>query len=272
MKNKGLIINNEKEALCTLKNLNYYTFAGYLKEFIIDDDHYEENITFEHIYHIMEFDRKLRGMLYLTIEPIEHVLRTKISYFLAHKYGSLGYLDKKNFNNPKQHNMTLHSFSQNLKKNKHLGYVIHHNQKYDGNFPIWVAINLFSLGMISNLYSNLMPTDKEVISNDFNTSPEILENWIDNIAYIRNINAHYMRLYNQTLKKSPLICQRNHLYSINSYKIFDTFYVMKFLTVNKDEWNLHTNQLKSLFDTYDEYIDLKRIGFPDNWFDLFIKK
>lgn len=271
LKKKGLIIYDDEGALSILKNINYYIFSGYLKEFLLTDDTYEAGTTFDRIYHIMEFDRKIRNIILLAIEPIEHTLKTKISYLLAHKYGSLGYLNSKNFHNPKFHKMAIDNLKSNIKKNKGLDYVKHHNEKYDGQFPIWVAINLFSLGMTYNFYSNLKDCDKKEISSIFNTSPKCLDSWLDSLSYLRNIVAHYMRLYNQKIKKTPIPCPVNHLYSIPTHKIFDIIYTMKFLTLNTDEWFIIVDSLDNLFKQYENYIDLNRIGFPDNWLELFKK-
>ncbi len=272
LKSKGLIIEDEKRAINILKELNYYTFTGYLREFKIDEFTYEEGTTFDTVYHIIEFDRKLRNILLLAIEPIELTLKAKIAYNLGHKYGPLGYLYNQNFNNPKQHKMIVNNFEKNVRKNKNLSYVQHHNNKYDGNFPIWVAVNLFSFGMIYNLYSNLKDKDKEDIAKDFNTDIHILENWIECIVYLRNMVAHYVRLYNAPLNKSPEKCIKNHIVYNQTYKVFDILYVMKFMSLDEGEWNDDVvKKLKELLDTYNQYIDLDRIGFPKEWHKLLIK-
>ncbi len=271
LKSKGLIIKDESFALQTLRELNYYTFTGYLREFELDARHYEEGTTFKKIYHIIEFDRKLRNIILFAIEPIELLIKSKIAYHISHKYGPLGYLNPNNFENYKQQKMIIKNFNRNVKKNKKLDYVQHHMINYDGKFPIWVAVNLFSFGMISNLYENLREEDKTIISREFKTTPKELESFLYCILFLRNKVAHYVRLYNSTLDKTPLYCANNHKeYNITN-KVFDIVYIMKFLSLNKAEWNKNiVLKLKDLFDEYGEYIDLYRIGFPKNWYELLI--
>ncbi len=271
LKSKGLIVTDEKFALQVLKELNYYTFTGYLREFKIDEQHYEKGTTFEKVYHIIEFDRKLRNILLFAIEPIELLLKSKIAYHIAHKYGALGYLNAKNFENKRIQQMIIRNFNRNVNKNKRLPYVSHHINKYDSKFPIWVAVNLFSFGMISNLYENFKEEDKIVIARNFNTGYEQLESFIHCIVSLRNVVAHYMRLYNTNLSKIPLMCCNNHKEYKITKKVFDAIYIMKFLSLNKEDWNENVvNSLKKLLDEYGQYIDLYRIGFPENWYELLI--
>ncbi len=271
LKSKGLVIEDEKFALQVLKELNYYTFTGYLREFKIDEENYEKGTTFEKVYHIIEFDRKLRNIILFAIEPIELLLKSKISYHIAHKYDALGYLKLKNFKSEKLQKMIVRNFNRNVKKNRKLPYVMHHIDKYNGKFPIWVAINLFSFGMISNLYENFKEEDKIAISQTFNTEPEHLQSFINSIVSLRNTVAHYTRLYNATLNKTPLMCPNNHKEYKITNKVFDVIYIMKFLSLNKEDWNENVvRKLEKLFNQYDNYIDFHRIGFPINWYELLI--
>ncbi len=271
LKSKGLIVEDEKFALKILKELNYYTFTGYLREFKIDEENYEQGTTFEKVYHIIEFDRKLRNILLFAIEPIELLLKSKISYHIAHKYGPLGYLKASNFENGKLQKMIVRNFNRNVNKNKRLNYVAHHINKYDGKFPIWVAVNLFSFGMISNLYENFKEEDKVVIARTFNTYPDQLESFINCIVSLRNVVAHYMRLYNTNLNKTPLMCTKNHKEYKITNKVFDVIYIMKFLSLNKQDWNENVvDSLKKLFEEYKKYINYDRIGFPEHWYSLLV--
>ncbi len=273
LKSKGLIIEDESLALQVLKELNYYTFTGYLREFEIDRNNYEEGTTFEKIYNIIEFDRKFRNIILFSIEPIELLIKSKLSYYIAHKYGPLGYLKPNNFESSKQQNMIVKNFNRNVNKNKKLGYIQHHINKYDGKFPIWVAVNLFSFGMLSNLFENFKEEDKLSIAKEFNTDSPQLESFLYSIGYLRNKVAHYMRLYNSHLDRVPLYCPNNHKEYNVTNKVFDIIYAMKFLSLNKKEWNDSVvSKFEALFLEYEQYIDLYRIGFPNNWKELLLNE
>lgn len=51
----------------------------------------------------------------------------------------------------------------------------HHIQKYRSQFPIWVAVNLFTLGNLKYLYKNIPIRDRKNISREFNLSPKTFD-------------------------------------------------------------------------------------------------
>lgn len=56
-----------------------------------------------------------------------------------------------------------------------------------------------------------------MIALTYNVSYTYFESWIESISYIRNICAHYGRLYNAKLTKTPKLYQQ---YTKNIYQIF----------------------------------------------------
>ena len=95
LKSRGLIIDNEDKCIEILRSTNYYRLSAYLLPFKQSDDTFFSDTTFEKVYRIYEFDRKLRALLFSVIEEIELFLRTQLAYHSAHTYGALGYLDEK---------------------------------------------------------------------------------------------------------------------------------------------------------------------------------
>nr|WP_317357617.1 Abi family protein [uncultured Tyzzerella sp.] len=286
LKNHGLIIEDEEKAKNILSNLNYYSFTGYLLQFKNKNGDYIENITFDKIYKIYLFDKKFRSILLQELETIEIALKTKLAYVSAHKIGEEGYKDKSNFKDKKEFDIFIGKFKNLKRKNKHLDYVQHHNENYNGNMPIWVAINLFTMGMIYNFYKNIAENTnpnleikgnntqsiKKQLAKQYNTSDKILESWIENILYVRNMFAHYMRIYNVKLQKIPLKCKVNHNNNyIVTHRIFDVVHIMKFLVLDIEEWNNTLTNIEALFEQYQNYININLLGFPENWREILKK-
>lgn len=280
LKNRGLIIEDEQKALMILKNFNYYSFTGYLYQFKDSNENYQKDISFNKIYKIYLFDRKFRNILIQAIEIIEMSLKTKLSYICSHKIGPNGYTDIKNFKKQKEFEKFIKKFNDLKNKNKKLYFVHHHETKYNGDMPIWVATNLFTMGMIYNFYKNIYENNnKNLIINENNkmsirkqlakqykTGAKQLKSWIENILYIRNMTAHYMRIYNVKLQKTPAKCYKNHRENyIVTNMIFDVIHIMKFLILDEKEWKNITTNIKALFDEYENYIDINLLGFPDDW-------
>lgn len=84
-------------------------------------------------------------------------------------------------------------------------FVSHFRKKYGPHLPIWVATEVMSFGLLSTLY-NLMPQiDQEILAARFQVYTAdgkgdrgSLSNWLNNLRNVRNICAHYGRVWNRT--------------------------------------------------------------------------
>ena len=64
-----------------LVNIGYYRLSAYFLPFKSFDGTYVENLSFERVYRVYEFDRKFRNLLFSAIEVIEVSLRTRLAHF-----------------------------------------------------------------------------------------------------------------------------------------------------------------------------------------------
>src|SRR3954469_26007406 len=70
--------------------------------------------------------------------------------------------------------------------------------------PIWIAIELWDFGMLSNFYAGMQDTHKFDIASKYNIPRfKLLETWLRSINHIRNICAHHGRLWNRNLDDQP---------------------------------------------------------------------
>lgn len=266
---RNLVIEDKDFALDTLSKVNYYRFSAYLLPFKqFSDGCYRQGTSFNKIFRLYEFDRKMRNVLSSAIEPIEVLLKTKIAYYHAHKYGAEGYTKFENFERQDWHTKFMIEFNDDVQKNSKTLFVRHHIDNYGAHFPIWVAVELFPLGMLSRFYANMKPEDrKHIARNNFYTGPEHLESWLVCLTDLRNRCAHYMRLYFHRFVKFPRLPKG--LYTINSQRLFDVIYVMKCLYLDHEKWkSSFVPTLEGLIEEYSCDIQLKYIGFPSNWKEL----
>jgi abortive infection bacteriophage resistance protein len=70
LRGRGLVINDEVQAIESLKRLNYYRLTAYTLTFK-KDDLFQSGTTFEKVYRHYEFDSKLRNLLTEVIEYVE---------------------------------------------------------------------------------------------------------------------------------------------------------------------------------------------------------
>lgn len=273
LKSRNLYIDDSENAEKTLQRINYYRISAYgltLKD-TLNKNQYIEGASFQKMLSLYEFDRKLRLILLGVLETIEIALRTHISYEIAHKFGPLGYKDKKNFINEKYHQESLEELDALINKSrKGELFIQHHFKKYNGVIPIWAVIEVTSFGYLSKQYKNLNEEVKKHIAKIYYDVPHYyLESWFQTLSNIRNICAHYGRLYNKRLTFPPKLFRKERLQFDNSY-IFAAIYIIQRL-LTKTDGNRFITDLEALISEYEFHIEFSHIGFPANWQELLKK-
>lgn len=267
---RGCLIDNKEEAVELLKQINYYKFTGYLLPFRSEEGSYKKT-TLNQVYQLYEFDRHLRMLLFSIIEEIEVFLRTQFSYYHAHKYGPLGYEKSKNFKSICQHEKFMSIKRHCVKRSTDKLFVRHHNRKYKGRFPLWVVVELLSIENVCYFYINMKIADqKRIAAQVWNTNDQNIRSWLLCLIDIRNACAHYSRLYDVKMKRSPRMPLRFE-FELTS-KTFDYILVLKFLYCRKDKWESEFVQpLKQLLNQYSEIVDLECLGFPIKWEEMLLR-
>lgn len=266
LRERNLVIKDEVFAKKVLSKINYYRFSAYALS-LKEKDQFYEATTFEHIYKLYEFDRKLRLLVSSRLEIIEISLRTKMSYHIAHKYGAIGHLDKLNFNNEEYFRDMQDQINQEIERSKEL-FVDHHKSRYEGVFPIWVAIEVTSFGLLSKIYSNLKSSDQQDVANLFSNNRTYIRNWFYTLSTLRNICAHFGRLYNRHLPIHLKLSNSDRKNIGHGNTIFSALLVISKIIGEKDLLNSFITDLSALVEEYDDVIELNRMGFPENWMEI----
>lgn len=266
LKARNLIIEDENYAKEILKRVNYYYITGYLHAFKdLKTDCYIENITFNKIYKIIKFDMRLRSIFMYAMEILERNLKTSVAYYFSHNYpeGNISYFFDRDFTDKIKHTKFIEYVKKNIENNGDLPFIQHHKQHYQGYYPIWVAVEIFTLGNLENFYSLLNTPVQKKIAKEYNCSKMQMENWIEAMRRFRNMLAHDTRLYNSKVIFTPL---KKKECNITTNKIFDYVLVMKFLIMDKEEWDSKiVPDIKKVFEEFKEDIDIRCIGFPEDW-------
>jgi len=115
---------------------------------------------------------------------------------------------------------------------------------------------------------SLERTDSNNISKScFGIDEKILSSWIHTLVYIRNLCAHHSRIWNRTLAIKPKVPNKLAEWKgISSSKTFCIFLIFKKLIIIPGEWENFKNNLLQLLEEHND-IDIKRMGFPDDWGD-----
>lgn len=266
LKAKNIVINDPIACQIFLEKVNYYRFSAYFLPFY-DPNTQKcfDNITFYRLENIYYFDQELRSLIFSMIEDIEIHIRTQLAYYFSHKYGSLGYMSPQNYNSKHDHASFIKHISSCIKENDKTLVVKHHMEKYNGQFPLWVIIEFFSIGMLSHFYRSLKTQDKKIISKQlYSTNFKNLESWLRCLTDLRNKCAHYSRLYYWIFPAIPKM-PKGDAYT-PTRRLFAQLYMLKYMYPNKDKWNnYYLKALIKLIKKYNPYISLKHIDFPYRW-------
>lgn len=115
----------------------------------------------------------------------------------------------------------------------------HHIDNYDGKFPLWVAVELFTLGNTSQFYSQMKTADKKVIARSISyiTQTECtysqLESCLRCLTTLRNKCAHFGRIYYSRFKWFPSLPYEEEYKAYargrNFIYLYPYLYIMKVL-------------------------------------------
>lgn len=265
LKQRGCIIEDIDYARETLKHINYFRLANYFEPFQVSKKRYQEGTSFNKVMRVYEFDRKLRSILIAALEEIEISLRAVVSNYHALKYGALGYLNASSFDFHHNHNGFMSKIRHLVEQNEDREFVKHYNRKYQGSFPLWVVMELFSFGTLAFFYKDMHGADKKQLANKYyDCSSSDLDNWIFCLNELRNYCAHYNRLYGNTfpvIPKAPNDCD----YELEP-NVFGYIMVMKQLYHDKKKWNESVVKplIRQIAKNHD-VIRLSDLGFPSDW-------
>ena len=161
----------------------------------------------------------------------------------------------------------MNELKREVKRNKRSPFIKNFIDNYEGGeIPLYAVIEVASFGTLSKMYKNMKNDDKSKIAKVFHTDYHYFESWIENFAYIRNICAHYGRLYGARLTKSPKLYKQYRKENISNNTIFATLINLQIIS----EEELYYNFYQELIKLIEEYkvVDLKHIGFTENWKEL----
>lgn len=260
LREKGCVIDDQLFCENVLVNIGYYRLSAYFLPFKGAEGRYADNLPFEKVYRIYEFDRKLRNLLFSAIEVIEVSLRARLAHFHSEKYGSLGYLDEASFNKKHDDGKFKQNIAREIENNKKVLFVKHHLENYDGQFPLWVIAELFTFGTLSYFYNDLTTADKKAFAGaDYRD----MISWMRCCTDLRNICAHYGRLYFRIFSAMPSgFC----ISEAAKRRLWGAVLSVKALYPSSEKWNTEfMPRVEGLFEEYKEDINLYHLAFPQNW-------
>ena len=269
---RGLEVGHKEQLIEYLKSHNYYYLTGYLYQYFddstkryVDTTNKDGKLTYFKIREIISFDSLLRSLINYQIDITERDIKTKVAYYIGEKYGALGYLNDSQFTKQTGFKKFKKLLNKHIRQNRNQEFIKHHDSKYKGQLPIWVAVEIMPLGMILKLfsYTDIKTKRKIVRCYSFNNLDKF-ESWFYCLVKFRNLVAHNNRLYRYNIKMTP---KRSQIYPILTGKVFDYIVVLSELYPrdSKFTWNgMFINVIQNIV-AKQTFVDLIEYGFPENW-------
>ena len=272
----GMIITDREKAKDILKSVNYYRFTGYALQFrqAPSGSDYILGTTFETVYHLYKVDEILCDTFRRYIEKAEVYYRTQIAYgFSIAKCTETPYdqhYDENNFYNKKGYMEVMENFSREKNYYKDSLIVKHHKMKYSSKMPLWVIVELMSFSNMSKLYSSMYYSEKDAIAHMVGVGRDTLENHLHCLSVLRNKCAHAARMYNTDFNppaKFTTSFLRKHPEIKNNSLFAYTLVLLKRLPDESSKKSL-IQTVENVISEYSDDIDLKLIGFPENYMEI----
>lgn len=310
LRDRGMDCRSDAFASGILERYGYYRLSGYSHLYRerpappapqVDDagreirlDSFVNGTNLVHVVALYEFDHELRTRLSGVLSAIE----TSFRFFIGHRVGRinrfahrhpelLGTMRQPESETPSEpttaYNEWLEEFDRHEKRARDV-FVLHFRDKYGPHLPIWVATEVMSFGVLSNLFSLIPQLDQEILAARFQINAAdgrgdriALANWLNNLRNVRNICAHYGRLWNRTfdvLIDTPGQAKKennSHLArlldgSVNN-KLYGVLLIMRHMLLSIAPDRMDVVDLADFIDTQSRHIPFRmgQLGFPDEW-------
>ncbi len=274
LRDRGLIINDERIAENVLTFIGYFRLRGYCLPYYqftqdrkpqpIEPKTFIAGTTLEDVIALYEFDRKLRLIVLEQVQKVEIGLRTCLSEYMSSKYGSHWFMDLTTLTREYDYE----GFFGQIRDAKEV-FIDHYNERYDHPRypPSWMITETLSFGAWSKVYKNLHHNDQKKVADKFNIkNADVLGSWFHTLSHFRNLAAHHNRIWNRSFKAFPpstLKGYENHI--SNPQTLYSRLVVLKYLSDQVSWSDGLKNQLKSLMDNKPRPVTWEKMGFIENW-------
>lgn len=293
LESRGMVIVNEMRVERHLASISYYRLSAYMlpfkqKENGVISERFREGVTWDMVYDLYVFDRKLRILVFDAIERLEVAFRSQIIYQLSHKYGAHWHDDTSIFKTPERRELrdgsvvTFDVYSEiqkyireQLTNNKAEVFIKHYSLKYDSpmNPPSWMSVEILYFNHLSRICTSLNKrADINGISSYFGLPPQIFCSWLHAINYVRNLTAHHSRLWNRDMSIVPekLHFSKSLMWisnpdTVQRGKVYYVLCMLNYLLQTVNPTSSFKKRLKELLSSYQSVASLSAMGFGPEW-------
>lgn len=276
---RGLIIENNLQAINYLEYVGYYRLSGYFHFFYADqikDMHcFKQGTNFDMVVNLYEFDTELRALLLKAIAKIEVAARIVISNTMCDEYGAHWYLQKELFKSTFRHDKFLEQVKAETefvsKGGRKLIFKAYYSKYKNPQLPAsWMIFEALSFGTLSRIYEYIRRADlKKKVSSKFALPHyDVFSSWLQAISVTRNLCAHHSMLCYRNfhiMPRKPLTwnMDKQRLFSEAKGIYLQLIIIQHLLNVVAPEFKLKPH-FEKLIKKYPGIV-LEKMGFVCNW-------
>lgn len=228
LEERGLQVADRDWALRWLQRTGYYRLSAYWYPFrvfrhqqdttsakiqTVRTDEFVPDTAFSDAVGLYLFDRKLRVLLADALERIEVSLRVQVAYRLG-EVDTFAHLHERNFHpkfrerrDPRSGLTAFIGWQQKyqgLVQRSKEDFVKHYREKHGPDLPIWVAIEVWDFGAVSQLLAMMKVPDQQAIAAHYDVADwQAFASWVRALSYLRNLVAHHSRVWNRNMVSQP---------------------------------------------------------------------
>lgn len=276
LSSKGVVIADKEDALKKIERYTYYSIVNSYKSIFKDKNNsYINDVSFDEIYALFEFDKNLKNIMLKFCLEIETVIKSAMANQISKVYGVKNYLNTSNWDNSIDDDIKeilYEKINNEIKKDyKVHTAVTHYIDKY-GFVPPFVLVKILTFGVASSYYGLLKQSDRQAIAKYFKISDKLLKQILKNLTTIRNIAAHSDRLYNYTSKfyLSFKLIDNTYTKPDNITNLYMVIRCMEKLLTQEQYEELYNsiveeiNKFKDKLNSIDVSNIIRIMGFPMN--------
>lgn len=279
---KNLIVNDPEYAKQILTKTSYFSLISGYKDIFKHPTtgKYKDGTTFEDVYSLYKFDNELRSIFLKYMLIAEHSVKSSLAYHFTALYGEdqQEYLSLSHYMVTKsnQHDVQklIKTLSYHITHKSDYSYITHYKQQHQ-NVPLWIMIQILTVGQLSHMYDLLKASVPIQICKDHhNISRKDMHSFLSVMTKHRNACAHGDRFFNYVTKDSitnTVIHKKLHIPHINGrYQngktdIFSEVIILKYLLDKEDFRNFYCDLKRCINKKCPSPEILSIMGFPENW-------
>lgn len=196
-----------------LEAVGYYRLSPYWRYFRVNSQAspLREGATIEKVWELYTFDRQLRLAAVDALERVEVGVRARLVQANVEASGPFGYAHV-GLGTDEHCTKLLNTLDASLREARRDpdAHRVTEAQRHfvtsyaDDAWPLWLAAEQFTFGDMVTLYVGSPKPAREAVARRFGVDEAVFASWLRALQVLRNICAHYGRLWNRHVRAAKL--------------------------------------------------------------------